>query len=62
MNIKYFTALSKLKEHTVWPKLLLGYNPKNDRMISIRFQSKSIKITLILAYAPTMDAKENEIE
>ena len=46
----------------VWSKSVLGYNPKNDRMISIRFQGKPINITIIHVYAPTTVAKENEIE
>ena len=45
-----------------WSKSVLGYNPKNDRMISIRFQGKPINITIIQVYAPTTNAKENEIE
>ena len=31
-------------------------------MISIRFQGKPINITIIQVYAPTTNAKENEIE
>ena len=46
----------------VWSKSVLGYNPKNDRTISIRFQGKPINITVIHVYAPITDAKENEIE
>ena len=46
----------------VWSKSVLGYNPKNDRTISIRFQGKPINITVIQVYAPTTDAKENEME
>ena len=32
---------------------LLGCNPKNDRMISVRFQGKPFSITAIQVYAPT---------
>ena len=46
----------------VWSKSVLGCNPKNDKTVSIRFQGKSINITVIQVYAPTADAKENEIE
>ena len=30
----------------LWSESVLGYNPKNDRMISIRFQGKPINITV----------------
>ena len=46
----------------LWSKSVLGYNPKSDRMISIRSQGKAINITVIQVYALTTDAKENEIE
>ena len=46
----------------LWSKSVLGYNPKNDRMISIRSQGKAINITVIQVYALTTNAKENEIE
>ena len=32
---------------------ILGYNLKNDRMISVHFQGKSFNITIIQVYAPT---------
>ena len=41
---------------------VLGYNLKNDRMISAHFQSKPFNITVIQAYAPTSNAKEAEVE
>ena len=31
-------------------------------MISVRFQGKSLNITVIQIYAPTTDAKEAEVE
>ena len=37
---------------------ILGYNLKNDRMISVRFQSKPFNITVIQVYALTSNAKE----
>ena len=40
---------------------VLGYNLKNDRMISVRFQGKPFNITVIQAYAPTSNA-EAEVE
>ena len=41
---------------------VLGYNFKNDRMISVHFQGKPFNITVIQAYAPTINAKEDEVE
>ena len=41
---------------------VLGCSPKNDRMISVRFQSKPFNITVIQDYAPTTNAKEAEVE
>ena len=41
---------------------LLGYSLKNDRMISVRFQSKPFNITVIQVYAPTSNAEEPESE
>ena len=40
----------------------LGCNLKNDRMISLHFQGKPFKITVILVYAPTTNAKKPEVE
>ena len=37
---------------------VLGCSLKNDRMISVRFQSKPFNITVIQAYAPTSNAEE----
>ena len=41
---------------------VLGYNLKNDRMISVHFQGKPYNITVIQVYAPTTNAKEAESE
>ena len=41
---------------------VLGYNLKNDRMISVHFQGKPFNITVIQAYAPTSNAEEAEVE
>ena len=41
----------------VW-NIVLERNLKNDRMISVHFQSKSFNITVIQVYAPTTDPKE----
>ena len=39
---------------------VLGCNLKNDRMISVRFQSKPFNITVIQVYAPTSNSEEAE--
>ena len=41
---------------------VLGYNLKNDRMISVRFQGKQFNITVIRVYVPTGNAEEAEVE
>ncbi|XP_062830383.1 craniofacial development protein 2-like [Anolis carolinensis] len=43
-------------------KAVIGYNPKNDRMISIRVQGKLFNITVIQIYAPTTAAEEAELD
>ena len=40
---------------------ILGYNLKNDRMISVHFQGKPFSITVIQVYAPTSNAEEAEV-
>ena len=40
---------------------VLGFNLKNDRMISVRFQGKPFNITIIQVYALTSNAEEAEI-
>ena len=45
----------------VW-NAVLGCNLKNDRMISVHFQSKPFNIPVIQVYAPTSNAEEAEIE
>ena len=41
---------------------VLGFNPKNDRKISVCFQGKPFNITVIQACAPTSNAEEAEVE
>ena len=41
---------------------VLGCNLKNDRMISVHFQGKSLNITVIQVYAPNTNAKEAEVD
>ena len=42
--------------------VVLGWNVKNDRLISVCFQGKTFSITVIQVYAPTTNAKEAEVE
>ena len=41
---------------------ILGCNLKNDRMISVHFQGKPFRITVIQVYAPTSNVDEAEVE
>ena len=41
---------------------VIGCNPKNDRMISVRFQGKPFNITVIQVCAPASNAEEAEVE
>ena len=41
---------------------VLGCNLKNDRIISVRFQSKPFNIMVTQVYAPTSNAEEAEVE
>ena len=41
---------------------VLGCNFKNDRMISVCFQSKPFNITVIQVHAPTSNTEEAEVE
>ena len=41
---------------------VLGYNLKDDRMISVHFQGKPFSITVIQAYAPTSNTEEAKVE
>ena len=41
---------------------VLGYNLKNDRMISVRLQGNPFNITVIQVYAPTSNAEGAEVE
>ena len=46
---------------SVW-NAVLGCNLKNDRMISVHFQGKPFKNTVIQVYAPISNAEEAEVE
>ena len=41
---------------------VLGYNLKNNKMISVRFRGKPLNIMVIQAYAPTSNAEKAEDE
>ena len=41
---------------------VLGWNLKNDRMISVHFQGKPLNITVIQVYAPISNTEEAEVE
>ena len=41
---------------------VLGYNLKNNRMISVRLQGKSFNISVIQVYAPSSNTEETEVE
>ena len=41
---------------------ILGCGLKNSRTISVRFQGKPLNTTIIQVYAPTINAKEAEVE
>ena len=65
----YYCGQESLRKNTVAlivnkrvQNAVLGYNLKNDRMISVRFQGKPYNITVIEVYTPTTNAKETEVE
>ena len=41
---------------------VLGYNLKNDRMISVRFQGKPFNSIVIQVYAPTTNPKKLKLK
>ena len=45
---------------TFW-NAILGYNIKNDRMSSVRFQGKPFNIMVIQVYVPASNAEEAEV-
>ena len=59
----YYCGLESLRRNRVAlivnkrvQNAVLGWNLKNDRMISVRFQGKPFNITVIQVYAPTANA------
>ena len=51
-----------LKNNRIISVRFQGKPFKNDRMISVHFQGKPFSITVIQAYAPTRNAEEAEVE
>ena len=43
-------------------KAVLGHNPVNERLLTIRLQCKPFPVTIIVNYSPTNDATDEEIE
>ena len=43
-------------------KSVLGYNPINERIITLRLKGNPMNITIIQVYAPTSDATDKDIE
>ena len=41
---------------------VLGFNLKNDRMISIHFQGKSFNVVVVQVYAPTSNDEVVEVK
>ena len=41
---------------------VLGYNLKNETMITVRFQGKPFNIALIHVHSPTSNAEEADVE
>ena len=65
----YYCGQESLRRHAVTlivnervQNAILGCNLKNDRMISVGFQSKPFNITVIQVCAPTTNTKEAEAE
>ena len=54
-------GVAPIVNERVW-NAVLGYNLKNDRIISVHFQGKPFNITVIPVYAPTSNAEEAEVK
>ena len=54
-------AVALIDNKRVWNTVIVC-NLKNDRMISVHFQGKRFKITVIQVYALTRNAEEAEVE
>ena len=42
-------------------KYVLGYNPVNERIITLRLKGHPVNITFIQVYAPTADSSDKDI-
>ena len=40
-------------------KYILGYNPANDKIVTIKLQEKSTNITIMQVYASTLDSDDD---
>lgn len=67
--VVYFSGDEKRRMHGVAlllsrenSKAVIGYNPVNERLISIRMEGNPVNITVIQAYAPTSAANEATTE
>ena len=54
-------GIALIVNKSIW-NAALGYNLKNDRMVSGRFQGNPFNITVIQVYAPNSNAEEAEDE
>ena len=54
-------GVALLVNKRVW-NAVVGYNLKNERMISVHCQGKPFNITVIQPYAPTSNAEKAEVE
>ena len=54
-------GVANIVNKRVW-NAVLGFNLKNDRMISVRFQGKPFNITVIHVYAPTSTNEKAQVE
>ena len=48
-------------QQRIW-NAVLGFNLKNDRMISVHFQGEPFNIMVIQTYAATSNSEEDEVE
>ena len=55
-------AIAMTADHFCADVERVSHNLKNYRMISVRFQVKPFKITVIQVYAPTSNTEEAEVE
>ena len=68
-HYNYYCGQESLRRNGVAPiankivqNAVLGYNLKNNRMISVRFQGKPFNIMVIQVYALTSNTEEAEVE